>query len=310
MDYRPNPFLAALGSHIRSSRRETLTANLAFLSAAPVSLETRGDSGLDACTGFFIGARDRAEALGFRIEAFQLDPQRLSPRRLQGILESRGVSGIILHRHFTDEEDWPLSWERFAVCAVGAGTLSRRFDCIDVDRFSGLQLILEELRARGYERVGLALLEQQDLYHEGLQRCLVSDYQRRFQPRAAIPHLIVPEFTEAMLDAWISRHRVDAVVAGIDKVHDLIASRVRTLVCIRPARDNRLRPGHGSHRRGGAGRNRRRDRALAFHRRGGRRRRLCRHLLARGHAHQIEPARHCQLDHRRDERVPRRCRCD
>ncbi|WP_269541715.1 LacI family DNA-binding transcriptional regulator [Cerasicoccus fimbriatus] len=115
LGYKPDPRLASLMAQIRRSQSPRAKEVIAWVWCCSEQASKADFSQL-----VYRGALQRAEQLGCSLESFWLTPNKMSPKRLQKILHTRGISGVLfapeVERHKMSL-DW--DWSRFACAIVG-----------------------------------------------------------------------------------------------------------------------------------------------------------------------------------------------
>jgi len=230
LGYIPNPYLSALGSHIRSSKQKGLQAQLAYLCHKQI----RSPSLLQEETPifeeeFYLGAIQRAESLGYGIERIQLNEADMKSGKLNQALSSRGIMGLIVWRHFIKGFEWNIEWDRFALCTMGVSRDSWDFHSIECDRHRGMSDLVHNVRTLGYKRPGLVLLEEQDYAHHHIQRSVVSDWQLQLPGESQVPHLIDDDLNKKRFLEWLDQHEPDVVICGLDYVWEWVIESGRSI---------------------------------------------------------------------------------
>lgn len=212
LGYRKNPLVAALMSVRRTgSVTSTAKASLAFLTshAAP-------DSWRQVATHrrFHAAASARALKRGFSLEEFSLTEPAMRPERLAALLRARGIHGVLVAPLPGDQTCLAFDVTPFAVVGMGTSVKAPSIDRVADDHFYGAQLAFERCLALGYRRIGLALAANisHRLEHRWWSGFLVA--QQKVPTCDRIPALM-PETREqipVLLNAWIERHRLDAVI--------------------------------------------------------------------------------------------------
>lgn len=228
--YVPNPHISALGAHIRSSKQKALPASLAYL----CHTEIRSEDILRKVTPsfeeeFFLGAAQRANSLGFVLDRILVDSTEARSGRLNNILLSRGIMGLVVWRHWVSQADWKMDWHRFAVCALGVSLDSWSNQIVECDRHHGMVELVHRLRSLGYKRPGLALMEVQDLAHGHIQRSVISNWQLQLPIDDRVEHLIEPELSKQRFWDWLDHYEPDVVVAGLDIMQDWLRESGRSV---------------------------------------------------------------------------------
>ncbi|MCX6950980.1 MAG: LacI family DNA-binding transcriptional regulator [Verrucomicrobia bacterium] len=215
LGYRKNPLVAALMSVRRTRATEATThASLAFLTS-----HVAPDSWRQAATHvrFHAAAVTRARELGFSLDEFSLGDPALRPERVAATLQARGVHGLLIAPLPGEQTTLQFDLSEFAVVGLGTSVQSPLIDRVADDHFHGAQLAFQQCLALGYRRIGLTLAANvsRRLENRWWSGFLVA--QQQMPVRARFPALM-PETREEIpprLNAWIARHRLDAVIFSI-----------------------------------------------------------------------------------------------
>lgn len=152
--YRPNAYVSSLMNQIRSGRplRDRSCVALLVDAAAPDQWPT-----LHVYREYQQGMLQRADELGFYIETFFLHAPGMSSSRIDSILFSRGIKGLILTAPFLSLKDRIVfQWERYASSTTGY-SWPIATDRVAHDHHANVMLAYRELIARGYTRISLCL---------------------------------------------------------------------------------------------------------------------------------------------------------
>jgi len=208
LGYRVNPQVAKLMYHLREGHKPGYQSTLCALTTIPAGTETMYPRDL------LQSARQRAEALGYRLEHIQLEDSAAKRRDLQRMLYNRGVEGILLlpmksPRVFTRL----LQWEKFSVVAATYGVIAPQFHRVVPHQFSNTQQIYQELARRGYRRIGLVVPELHDIrsnhsFTSAFAGMCFSGGMEVVQP------LVYPGTLPTQVRRWFDRERPDVVVAA------------------------------------------------------------------------------------------------
>jgi DNA-binding LacI/PurR family transcriptional regulator len=212
LGYRSNPMVASLMTHIRSSRPIAYQANLGFLAD---NLQAVMSHRLFQAA--YEGIIKRAEELGFLVDVFSLDEHGPRRGRLEKVLESRNIQGIILAplRKAGTLEGFDCS--QWSTAALGNSVLSPRFHRVTHHQFHGMQLIIDNLTRLGYRRIGLAIEESVDNKVDRNWSSCLAGHHLRIPPKQRVPVLLA-ELTSPSLSRWLEKYRPDVVV-GHDGLH-------------------------------------------------------------------------------------------
>lgn len=146
--YQSDPKITELMQHLRNRRRKNLTSNLVALRLRPAKPHSYAQLVMS-------GAVARAAELGYALEVMNLDEPLLSPRRLEEILLSRGVEGVILLPVVPIDLSERLNWSKFSVIATSRSILKPQFNTVVPNQLSNMIRLCEALAAAGRERIGV-----------------------------------------------------------------------------------------------------------------------------------------------------------
>ena len=207
--YRRNPLAAAVMSELRRSRGSTFRGVLAALDLAEPDRAPHGAFHRE----LVLGGRARAVQLGFKLEEFIVGPTHLTIQRLDSILRSRAIHGMVLLPSWY-APDWSgLNWSRYAAVYTDYVIDRPALHCVCCNHYRSMMSLLGRLGARGYRRPGLFLERGRD---ERTQRRFSAAF-RSFQENEAgiqtVPMLVTEDCTKAAFAAWFRRHKPDVVLS-------------------------------------------------------------------------------------------------
>jgi len=211
LGYRPDPTLDRLMHHMRARKHVRYQTTIACI--AP-RLEA-GPSMRTYLEDILVGVERRGETLGFKVDCFVPDDLG-SPRQLQQLLTSRGITGVILMpMPTTGKWPYPLDWKRFTVVSTTSSIESPRFHAVVPDHFENLLEACRQLQKTGCQRIGLAISSNADrrVHHRwsaAMAWCHLRDL------KAFIAPFVHDDLGGAaagnLLTAWVARERPDAVI--------------------------------------------------------------------------------------------------
>lgn len=216
LGYRLDPRVRELMQHLRQHRAGRYVETLAY-----VTHETCGP--LFRPAGLAIsqlqGVRAQAEVLGYRVDEFRLERDGLTAKRLDEILLSRGIRGIVVGPQAQRQPIPPLRWERYETVVLNQEWPTFPAHRVMAQHVSILVDALTAAHARGYRRPGLILSAAQDdrmqhLWHIAyrgfcdlhrditpLPACMADSEDTAHRPRE-----------QRRLLAWFERHRPDVIL--------------------------------------------------------------------------------------------------
>ena len=212
LGYRPNPLVSALMTHIGSARPVHYQANLAFL-AFRKSWNQHWISG-----ELFPGVRERAKALGFLIDEFWLDSPDSSPDRLEKVLRSRNIQGVVVAPLPESGGLDALHWNDLSSVAIGNSLVTPRLHRVTHHQYHGMQIVLETLRRKGYRKIAFAMDPLTDEKVDRTWSSCMAGYQLRWPTKERVP-VLLGDISPPKVHAWVTRHKPDVVI-GIDGALD------------------------------------------------------------------------------------------
>lgn len=217
MGYAADPMLAAFSAYCGNNRRSNFQGTLAWCNAFPEP------DFFENCSGFyngcFVGAKNRAEELGFRLESFWIAEPGMNARRATEILLNRNVAGVIVGPLPIYSDNWDkfeLDWDRFRSVRVGNSRVSARLSKIKPDHFANLTMVYERLLGMGFSRIGYACTQQMDNRVNNHWSGAFWAKQHRLNPDASIEPFLDPDpdiCKESFL-RWFERERPEVIMSG------------------------------------------------------------------------------------------------
>lgn len=154
----------------------------------------------------------RAAELGYRIEPFWVRNPAMSCRRLSGIIEARGIQGLLSLGASELEDEMPAELQHFVIVTLGF-SISTGLHRIVSHFAHNTALLLTQLKAAGYRRPGIVLQQYQD----GRNAHIVAGMYLYFS-QYVFGTLDLPIFytsatlEQTALDQWFRAHRPDMVI--------------------------------------------------------------------------------------------------
>lgn len=157
LGYRPNPMISALMAQLRQGVVKPDGSVIAMLAFYPQkTLESSS-----TWRRFEAGVRARSLELGFGCEWFPLEnyPGESGLRSLRKTFINRGMNAAIIFPMPTPEYSLAFDPEGFALAVLGFSLVSPPIHSVSHHHYSALHTAIEEMTARGYRRIALALPE-------------------------------------------------------------------------------------------------------------------------------------------------------
>lgn len=222
LGYRPDPMLASLLAYKRGRRGTMIHACLGWINQWTRPEELRGFKDFDR---YWQGAKAAAERMGYNLEEFRW-PLGKPGKRLETILETRGVRGLLIppHRHGVDIPDF--DWSRLPLVRFGASASTLPVHSVTSDQSHCARLVFEKAKERGYRRIGYVSDAGFEQNTEGHFREGYLSAQTRATPRARrLEPLLLPADARRQgkaLAAWLRSRKPDAIVTTSPVLRSLL----------------------------------------------------------------------------------------
>ena len=215
INYRPNPLVTALMANVRSGRHAQQQLTLGFCMHWE-SIE--GCWKIPTHRLFFEGAQARAETMGYRLTAFNLNETGISPQRWNRIFEARGIRGIILGCFQTLIHEIPLNWPEFCAVRIDPNPRNPHLDTACTNQNQVVRVAFRQARARQYKRIALAVHK---FWDERLGDAFHAGYlteQAEIPVKERIPAFRTYTWTQDAFNQWFKKARPDCII-GMDEVN-------------------------------------------------------------------------------------------
>jgi DNA-binding LacI/PurR family transcriptional regulator len=219
--YRPDPHIGQLMHYLRRRHRPAFQATLCALTDVPAGAR------LPYTELILAGARERAESRGYAFSVLDLGQRGGSPGSLQRILLGRGIEGLILLPMAEPGDVAPLlEWERFSTVATTTSVLAPQTHSAVPHHFKNIQLLCEQLTARGYRRIGLVLHRDYvaRVHHAFNAGAL---WHAAWHGTAPVRPLIYSDAEPRALEAWFADERPDVIVTNTARLAATFEPRLR-----------------------------------------------------------------------------------
>lgn len=231
--YRRNPLVSALMAD-RAMKREPKASGLTI--GYMTFNKTRDDwRDYTAPRLYFEGAALRANELGYRLDPFWLADPAIPPKRMDGILRTRNVQGLVFAPPPEATSQVAIRCAPFACVGLESHASLPSVHRVMPDQKHAMVETLQQLRVRGYGRVGLVLRRYADERAALNWSATFQAFHGHLGMGAWIPPLRfedrdprAPANRQAFL-AWLADHRPDAIVALDPVVASWIAEAGRRI---------------------------------------------------------------------------------
>lgn len=218
MGYKPNPMITSLMAQMRGGRSNEAGSVLGWInnhtSAAAFHRKDSFNYGL------LMGARDRAEQLGYRLEEFHLKAAGMTTRRLKQILHTQAIRGVIIPPLPAAKGHLSLDWDEYAAVAIGYSMLRPDIHRVSPNHYHNIRLAFRELSHLGRSRIGLALFCNRTFTSNTDDRldqrwsAATLVHQETLPAKERVPIFKYTDGDEERFLAWFKRYRVQAIVGN------------------------------------------------------------------------------------------------
>ncbi|MEZ5277454.1 MAG: LacI family DNA-binding transcriptional regulator [Opitutaceae bacterium] len=214
MGYVPDPGARALAGYRGNTNAPRSVIPIGYIT----NWHTRwGWKEVTAHPDFFEGASQRAAELGLSIEHFWLREPGLTHGRLSQILDSRGITGIIIASHVREiDEELQFAWERFSAVKIDYFPHFPELAMVTSDQMNAVRIAVQRALAAGYRRIGFVMDDGYDITVDRLWSAGFVWEQQAIHPADRIPAYMIPG--NAPLNEWIREHRPDVIIGKAEWV--------------------------------------------------------------------------------------------
>lgn len=216
--YRPNPLVATVLGAINRAHKSPVRGALAVLDLHEKSHWPHGPFPRELVAG----AKARAAEMGFAIAEFVVGSDLLPWQRLDSILQSRGIHGVIVLPAWFEPDLSGLDWSRYAGIYTDHAAAGPELHSVCTDHYGSMFALLSLLADRGYRRPGLLLQRGRDLRVRGRQSAAFCAFHSLHGRDELIPPLITEDFPdfEREFAPWFRRHRPDVVLSHFTETRE------------------------------------------------------------------------------------------
>ncbi|MGB8353238.1 MAG: LacI family DNA-binding transcriptional regulator [Chthoniobacteraceae bacterium] len=221
MGYHPDPMLAALAHYRQGKAEPQIHAVVAWINTWPKPEKLRSFHEFDL---YWKGAMACAEKFGYRLEEFACGPL-CSPKRLETILRTRNISGILIPPQPVSPDWADFAWKDFSAVRFGRSCVYPAVQVVTADQMANTLLAFRKTRERGYKRVGFVThtssSERGPFFIAGF---LMAQFELPEEER--LPVLVLEnvnfESDSKKLAAWIKKYKPDAILTAAAEMRQML----------------------------------------------------------------------------------------
>jgi DNA-binding LacI/PurR family transcriptional regulator len=154
----------------------------------------------------------RAHQIGYRLEPVWLRAPGMTRRRFGGILDTRGIQGLLCFGSPRLDDEFPEELDHYAIVTVGL-SIRTPLHRVTSHFYNDTITALDRLRSLGYQRPGLVIGRYEDIRTSHIHVAAYLGWcDRNLGPGRALPVLDVEKVEEDRLMTWLRNVKPDALV--------------------------------------------------------------------------------------------------
>ncbi|HTZ21670.1 MAG TPA: LacI family DNA-binding transcriptional regulator [Opitutaceae bacterium] len=207
--YRFNPLVSSVLSEVRRTNLATFHGVL-----AAVSLQEPGRAPFHGpyWHDLLCGATTRAAEFGFKLEHFFVGQSDLSVHRLDTILQSRGIRGVLIMPAWHMPDFMQMNWANYTGVYTDYLIDLPALHSVCPDHPRAMMGVMAQLEERGYRRPGLVLLEQESNRLQHRWEAAFLAYLHWHPTITTLPPLMLAEMAPGPFVRWFKKNRPDVVL--------------------------------------------------------------------------------------------------
>ncbi len=214
--YQYNPLAGALMSQMRRSHGDTFRGVIAVVDLE--SFKQRSEVFERYHRAVMDGAEKAAKKMGFKVEFFALGSEGISVDRLNSILISRGIRGILILPAGSSPELSVLDWAHFSGVYTDYIIEHPAIDSVCSNHFRSMFLVLNKLREMKYKRPGLVMHLDHDKRLLHRWEAAFRIYHEHYPYFDDIEPLILKSFEESDFRDWYKFNQPDVILSHRTRV--------------------------------------------------------------------------------------------
>ncbi len=223
MGYRPDPMLSALNFYRSSKDTAKTQPSIAFIMRSRASFPPEH---FFSDEQFLKGARRACERLGYRLVPFQIENSPTEGARLNRILRSRGIYGVIVASLDVTLRSLSLEWDCYSALCIESQHLKLSLHTVANNQCNITRTAVRRAAELGYQRIGLAVGEVEEI---SLGKPFTAGHLLEVREHKSLA--FIPPFTlytgsysalATDLGAWVRENQIDAVLSNWGNIPALL----------------------------------------------------------------------------------------
>jgi LacI family transcriptional regulator len=207
--YRVDAKLVAIMSHLRKPRAVRQQACFGVISFYDTAQPWESSRHLQR---IHAGMSTRAAELGYRLEPLWLRAPGMTYRRIRGILDARGIEGLLCFGGPELDQEFPAELDHYAIVTLGL-SIRTPLHRITSHFYNDTVNALARVHKLGYRRPGLVLGTYEEARSAHAHSAAYLGWcEHVLGPGHALPVLRLNEVEQQPLLAWFRRHDPDVLI--------------------------------------------------------------------------------------------------
>ena len=209
LGYAPDAKIVAFMRHLRRPRAVRQHASFGVISFYDTLRPWEGSRHL---AGVFDGMSRRAGELGYRLDALWLRAPGMTYRRFRGILEARGIEGLLCFGSPDFAQEFPVELGQHAVVTLGL-SIRTPLHRVTSHFYQDTVTLLQRVHALGYRRPGLVLGAHEETRGAHAHSAAYLGWcEHSLGAGQALPILRLQAVERAPLHRWLGKFQPDVLV--------------------------------------------------------------------------------------------------
>jgi LacI family transcriptional regulator len=210
MGYRAHPFAAEVMSQLR---RRAQSKQVGLLAVLEMDEPNRPPAAALFNRQLLEGIEKRAGEMGFGAPHWTFGgAESLALRRLNQILQWRGIHGLLFLPTWSEPQFLDLDWTQFTAIYLDYLVRKPSLHTVCTDHFRTLHTALEQARGLGYRKAGFTVMKRADERLNGRWTGAYLGYLHDHPEMALVPPLLVDELKAENFLPWFREHDPDVVI--------------------------------------------------------------------------------------------------
>jgi len=220
MGYKPNGLVSVWMSHVAASKRAANRPVILYCASHSTIIPYERTVTLRK---FLSGARKRAEECGFDVQEIWLNQPGFSPRRIEKILLTRNVPGLLFAPFEEPTANFPIKLDRFSAVAFNYSLKDPALHRVCHNHFHNVWITMLRLTEMGFKRIGMTVHPNTDRRHNHLLSAAFCRFGQVHGTAAASGLYIDRRPTDKEpFCKWARRYKPDVVLSNNNRTVDFV----------------------------------------------------------------------------------------